>query len=103
MTGSAGPQVAGGAYPQLEPDWVDEVLLAGTPDEDYFPHVGKRSLRSVLSLQQPCTGPQFVLIRPEGVPIRQTKEPGCLVCPEARTEPMDASSIAGPCCQKGSL
>src|SRR5690348_12553369 len=33
VTEGAGPQVAGGAYPQLEPDWVDEVLLAGAPDE----------------------------------------------------------------------
>jgi 3-hydroxy-4-methylanthranilate adenylyltransferase len=27
------PQPGGGAYPQLEPDWVDEVLLAGPPDD----------------------------------------------------------------------
>jgi 3-hydroxy-4-methylanthranilate adenylyltransferase len=26
-------QLAGGTYPQLEPDWVDEVLLAGPADE----------------------------------------------------------------------
>ena len=33
MTGGACAQVAGGAYPQLEPEWVDEVLLAGAADE----------------------------------------------------------------------
>ena len=29
MTGAACPHATGGAYPQLEPEWVDEVLLAG--------------------------------------------------------------------------
>ena len=33
MTEAALPQATLGAYPQLEPDWVDEVLLAGAPDE----------------------------------------------------------------------
>ena len=33
MTGGAYAQVAGDAYPQLEPEWVDEVLLAGAADE----------------------------------------------------------------------
>ena len=33
MGGSAYAQVTGGAYPQLEPEWVDEVLLAGAADE----------------------------------------------------------------------
>ena len=33
MPGGAYPQVAGGTYPQLEPEWVDEVLLAGAADE----------------------------------------------------------------------
>ena len=33
MTGGACAQVAGDAYPQLEPEWVDEVLLAGAADE----------------------------------------------------------------------
>jgi 3-hydroxy-4-methylanthranilate adenylyltransferase len=34
VTGGAHPQVAGGAYPQLEPEWVDEVLLAGAADQE---------------------------------------------------------------------
>jgi hypothetical protein len=29
VTEAVYPQVGGGAYPQLEPEWVDEVLLAG--------------------------------------------------------------------------
>jgi 3-hydroxy-4-methylanthranilate adenylyltransferase len=33
VTGGAYPKVAGGAYPQLEPEWVDEVLLAGPADQ----------------------------------------------------------------------
>ena len=33
MTGGAYPQVTGGAYPPLEPEWVDEVLLAGVADD----------------------------------------------------------------------
>ena len=33
MTGGAHPQVTGGAYPPLEPEWVDEVLLAGAADD----------------------------------------------------------------------
>jgi len=33
--GSAYAQVTGGAYPQLEPEWVDEVLLAGGVDVLY--------------------------------------------------------------------
>ena len=33
MTGAALPQVAKGAYPQLEPEWVDEMLLAGAPED----------------------------------------------------------------------
>lgn len=33
MAGGAYPRVAKGAYPQLEPQWVDEVLLAGAPDD----------------------------------------------------------------------
>ncbi|MBV9446267.1 MAG: acyl--CoA ligase [Streptosporangiaceae bacterium] len=33
MTLGQHPAVAGGAFPQLEPDWVDEVLLAGAADE----------------------------------------------------------------------
>ncbi len=33
MTGGAFPQVTGGAYRQLEPEWVDEVLLAGAAGE----------------------------------------------------------------------
>ncbi|HEX6525149.1 MAG TPA: class I adenylate-forming enzyme family protein [Streptosporangiaceae bacterium] len=33
MTLGPHPAVTGGAYPQLEPDWVDEVLLAGAADE----------------------------------------------------------------------
>ncbi|MGD0243438.1 MAG: class I adenylate-forming enzyme family protein [Streptosporangiaceae bacterium] len=33
MEGGGGSQVPGGAYPQLEPEWVDEILLAGPPDE----------------------------------------------------------------------
>jgi len=33
VPGGAYPQVAGGTYPQLEPEWVDEVLLAGAADE----------------------------------------------------------------------
>jgi 3-hydroxy-4-methylanthranilate adenylyltransferase len=33
VAGGASPQVAGSAYPQLEPEWVDEVLLAGPADD----------------------------------------------------------------------
>jgi len=33
VAGGAYPRVAKGAYPQLEPQWVDEVLLAGAPDD----------------------------------------------------------------------
>ncbi len=33
MTGGTFPPLAGGPYSQLEPEWVDEVLLAGPSDE----------------------------------------------------------------------
>ena len=33
MTGGAYPQVTEGAYPPLEPEWVDEILLAGAADD----------------------------------------------------------------------
>jgi len=33
VTGGAHPRVTGGAFPSLEPEWVDEVLLAGAADE----------------------------------------------------------------------
>lgn len=33
MTGGGFPQVTNGVYPQLEPEWVDEVLLAGDAGE----------------------------------------------------------------------
>jgi acyl-coenzyme A synthetase/AMP-(fatty) acid ligase len=39
--------VAGGAYPQLEPDWVDEVLLAGAADEVCL-HLGEPVTRAEL-------------------------------------------------------
>jgi hypothetical protein len=39
MTGGAHPQATRGAHPQLEPDWVDEVLLAGASD-DVCLHLG---------------------------------------------------------------
>jgi acyl-coenzyme A synthetase/AMP-(fatty) acid ligase len=47
MTGGAHPQAAGGAYPQLGPDWVDEVLLAGAPD-DVCLHLGEPVSRAEL-------------------------------------------------------
>jgi len=40
VPGGAYPQVAGGTYPQLEPEWVDEVLLAGA-DGDVCLHLGE--------------------------------------------------------------
>jgi acyl-coenzyme A synthetase/AMP-(fatty) acid ligase len=33
VTGGAYPQVTEGAYPPLEPEWVDEILLAGAADD----------------------------------------------------------------------
>ncbi|HEX9526937.1 MAG TPA: AMP-binding protein, partial [Streptosporangiaceae bacterium] len=47
MTGGAFPQVAGGAYPQLEPEWVDEVLLAGAADHVCL-HLGEPVSRAEL-------------------------------------------------------
>jgi 3-hydroxy-4-methylanthranilate adenylyltransferase len=41
------PQVAGGAYPQLEPEWVDEVLLAGAAG-DVCLHLGEPVTRGEL-------------------------------------------------------
>jgi acyl-coenzyme A synthetase/AMP-(fatty) acid ligase len=47
VTEGALPQVAGGAYPQVEPDWVDEILLAGAPGEVGL-HLGEPVTRGVL-------------------------------------------------------
>ena len=47
MTGGAFSLVAGGAYPQLEPEWVDEVLLAGAADEVCL-HLGEPVSRAEL-------------------------------------------------------
>jgi 3-hydroxy-4-methylanthranilate adenylyltransferase len=33
VTGATSPHASGGAYPLLEPEWVDEVLLAGAPGD----------------------------------------------------------------------
>jgi acyl-coenzyme A synthetase/AMP-(fatty) acid ligase len=41
------PQAAGVAYPLLEPEWVDEVLLAGPPDEVCL-HLGEPVSRAEL-------------------------------------------------------
>jgi acyl-coenzyme A synthetase/AMP-(fatty) acid ligase len=45
--GSAYAQVTGGAYPQLEPEWVDEVLLAGAGG-DVCLHLGEPVSRDEL-------------------------------------------------------
>jgi 3-hydroxy-4-methylanthranilate adenylyltransferase len=47
VSSGAYPQVAGGAYPQLEPEWVDEVLLAGAAD-DVCLHLGQPVSRAEL-------------------------------------------------------
>ena len=47
MTDDAFSQVAGGAYPQLEPEWVDEVLLAGAAREVCL-HLGEPVSRAEL-------------------------------------------------------
>ena len=47
MAGGAYPQVAGGTYPELEPEWVDEVLLAGAAD-DVCLHLGEPVSRAEL-------------------------------------------------------
>ncbi|HET7243943.1 MAG TPA: class I adenylate-forming enzyme family protein [Streptosporangiaceae bacterium] len=47
MPGGAYPQLAGGPYPQLEPEWVDEVLLGGAADEVCL-HLGEPVSRSEL-------------------------------------------------------
>jgi acyl-coenzyme A synthetase/AMP-(fatty) acid ligase len=47
VPGGAFPQVTGGAHPQLEPEWVDEVLLAGAADEVCL-HLGEPVSRAAL-------------------------------------------------------
>ena len=47
MVGGAFPQAAGGAGPQLEPEWVNEVLLAGAAD-DVCLHLGEPVSRAEL-------------------------------------------------------
>jgi 3-hydroxy-4-methylanthranilate adenylyltransferase len=47
VPGGAYPQVAGGTYPQLEPEWVDEVLLAGAAG-DVCLHLGEPVTRAEL-------------------------------------------------------
>ncbi len=47
MTGGARPHPGTGGYPQLEPGWVDEVLLAGAAD-DVCLHLGKPVSRAEL-------------------------------------------------------
>jgi 3-hydroxy-4-methylanthranilate adenylyltransferase len=47
VPGGAYPQVAGGTYPQLEPEWVDEVLLAGAAGEVCL-HLGEPVSRAEL-------------------------------------------------------
>jgi 3-hydroxy-4-methylanthranilate adenylyltransferase len=47
VTGGTRPRVAGGAYPQLDPEWVDEVLLAGA-DHDVCLHLGEPVSRADL-------------------------------------------------------
>src|SRR5215472_10022440 len=44
---AADPQVAGGAYPQLDPEWVDEALLAG-PADDVCLHLSEPVTRAGL-------------------------------------------------------
>ena len=46
MAGSY-PQVADGVYPRLEPEWVDEILLAGAADEVCL-HLGQPVSRAEL-------------------------------------------------------
>jgi len=47
VTGAALPHTAMGMYPQLEPEWVDEVLLAG-PAEDVCLHLDRPVSRAEL-------------------------------------------------------
>ena len=47
MPGGAYPQATGGVYPLLEPEWVDEVLLAGAAD-DVCLHLGEPVSRAGL-------------------------------------------------------
>jgi acyl-coenzyme A synthetase/AMP-(fatty) acid ligase len=47
VVGGAFPQAAGGAGPQLEPEWVNEVLLAGAAD-DVCLHLGEPVSRAEL-------------------------------------------------------